>query len=344
MNRFLKALFHRLLAAKTAAAPLALSCLLLLTILAFSVKAEEANRVILDTDLSSDVDDAGAVAVLHALADKGQVQILAMAISSGDPWGGPCLDALNTTFKRPNIPIGVIKSTAVTHVSKYTQYIAEHYPHDYPVMRERPSAVDVYRKILAGQPAGSVTVVSIGYLSNLSELLGSGPDDYSLLDGKALVKEKVRQLICMGGEFPKGREWNIYQDAAAAANVVDHWPTPVIFSGFEIGNTIMTGQALKNAPDIHPLREAYRLYNKITNRQSWDQTAVLLAVHPNGVAYNYLNVSERGRVHIDNNGNNTWEPLKEGPHRFVVSTPKTKDLARIIDDLMLAASSSSVTP
>ena len=51
-------------------------------------------RLILDTDLSSDVDDVGAVALLHGLADQGKVQILAMQISSGDPWSVPCLDAL----------------------------------------------------------------------------------------------------------------------------------------------------------------------------------------------------------------------------------------------------------
>ncbi|MBU1567005.1 MAG: nucleoside hydrolase [Proteobacteria bacterium] len=337
MHRLLKIVSYLLLPAKAGVVPHVLLLLLLWIILVSPVKAQEANRVILDTDLSSDVDDVGAVAVLHGLADLGQIQILAMMISSGDPWSGPCLDSLNTSFRRPDIPIGVIKHKAVTHVSKYTEYIAEHYPNDSPADIEMPSATSLYRKVLAGQPAASVTIVSIGYLSNLSELLESGPDEYSTLDGKTLVMDKVNRLVCMGGEFPKGREWNIYQDADAAANVVSNWPTPVIFSGFEIGNKIMTGQALQKAAANHPLREAYRLYNNLTNRQSWDQTAVLLAVHPEGAAYKYLDVSEPGRVHIDSKGNNTWVTLKGGPHRFMISTPKTKDLTSVIDDLMLRA-------
>jgi purine nucleosidase len=337
MLRFLNYASRSLSLGKTPSAPHAILCFLLLIFYFTPVNAEDFNRLILDTDLSPDVDDAGAVAVLHTLADQGRVQILAMMISSGDPWSAPCLDALNTSFGRPNIPIGVNKFNAVTHVSKYTKYIAEHYPNTFSKNIEPPEALKLYRKILVSQPAGSVTVVSIGYLSNLSHLLESGPDEYSPLDGKTLVMEKVKRLICMGGEFPSGKEWNFYQDANAAANVVSHWPTPAIFCGFEIGNKIMTGHALQNAAENNPLRKAYLLYNNLANRQSWDQIAAFLAGYLDDTPYKYLDISERGVVQVDQKGNNTWEARKDGPHRFIIPTAKTKDLAHIIDDLMLGA-------
>lgn len=337
MNRSVKHASWSLLPVITLFTHHVLLCFLLLTFLVTPAKAEDSNRLIFDTDLSSDVDDAGAVAVLHALADQKKVQIQAMMVSSGDPWSGPCLDALNTRFGRPDIPIGVIESNAVTHVSKYTRYIAEHYPNDFSANIETPGALRLYRKILAAQPAGSITIVSVGYLSNLSRLLQSGPDEYSHLDGKALIMEKVKRLICMGGEFPKGREWNFYQDAKAAANVASHWPTPIIFCGFEIGSKVMTGQAMQNAAENHPLREAYRRYNNLANRQSWDQTTALLAIESDDIVSKYLDISEQGRVRVDQEGNNTWEAIKDGPHRFMISTTKTKDLARIIDDLMLSS-------
>lgn len=328
-----------------------ISLLLFLLFFIFSGTPAKAvdNPLILDTDLSSDVDDAGAVAVLHSLADQGKVQILAMMVSSGDPWSGPCLDALNTSFGRPDIPIGLIKHQAVTHVSRYTQHIAENYPHDFPAdSSKQQEAVTLYRKILANQSAHSVTVVSIGYLSNLSRLLESGPDEYSPLDGKKLVLEKVKRLICMGGNFPSGREWNIYQDAGAAAAVVSEWPTPVLFCGFEVGNNILTGKVLQKVADRHPLKEAYRLYNNIANRQSWDQMTVLLAANPENMTTGYVSsgeweVSAPGRVQIDQNGNNTWEARRDGRHRYILSTRKTKDLAQVIDDLMLDAASAGKT-
>src|SRR5688572_15365153 len=68
--------------------------------------AEPGVRVILDTDLGIDVDDAGALAVLHALADKGEVRILATVANVNDPYAPGALDAINTYYGRPNIPVG----------------------------------------------------------------------------------------------------------------------------------------------------------------------------------------------------------------------------------------------
>ena len=47
---------------------------------------ERGVRVILDTDLGIDVDDAGALAVLHALADRGEARILATVANVNDPY------------------------------------------------------------------------------------------------------------------------------------------------------------------------------------------------------------------------------------------------------------------
>ncbi|MCI5126449.1 MAG: hypothetical protein D3925_18710, partial [Candidatus Electrothrix sp. AR5] len=142
--------------------------------------SEGVPRLILDTDLSSDVDDVGAVALLHGLADQGKVQILAMQISSGDPWSVPCLDALNTWFGRPDIPIGMVKGKAVRHESKYTRAIAEEFPNKSRVgvdgYVDTPDAVALYRRILHEQPDHAVTLVTIGYLTNLANLLQSKTD------------------------------------------------------------------------------------------------------------------------------------------------------------------------
>lgn len=191
--------------------------------------SKEVPRLILDTDLSSDVDDVGAVALLHGLADQGKVEILAMQVSSGDPWSVPCLDALNTWFGRPDIPIGMVKGKAVRHESKYTRIISEGFPHNSGTSEDAldaPDAVEIYRRILHEQPDQTVTLVTIGYLTNLANLLQSEADEISPLNGVELVRQKVQRLVCMGGEYPSGREWNFYQDSAAAASVVEQWPTP----------------------------------------------------------------------------------------------------------------------
>ena len=42
-----------------------------------------------------------------------------------------------------------------------------------------PDALSVYRATLAAQPDGSVVICSVGALSNLEDLLRSGPDEHS---------------------------------------------------------------------------------------------------------------------------------------------------------------------
>ena len=67
-------------------------------------------NLILDTDLGPDYDDVGAMALMHALADSGQVKILATVSSNLDERVVPCIEVINTYFKRPDIPVGAPKS------------------------------------------------------------------------------------------------------------------------------------------------------------------------------------------------------------------------------------------
>jgi len=61
--------------------------LALTAVLALSARAGEPQpvRLIFDTGMMGDVDDMGTAAVLHALADRGEVEILAMGLSGKKP-------------------------------------------------------------------------------------------------------------------------------------------------------------------------------------------------------------------------------------------------------------------
>ena len=196
------------------------------------VRAEKPPLLILDTDLSSDVDDVGAVALLHGLANQGKAQILAMMISSGDPWSVPCLDAINTWYGRPDIPIGMIKGKSVSHESKYTRKIADTFPHTRTTGTEVPDAVQLYRRILAEQADQSVTLVTVGYLSNLHNLLLSKSDAVSPLDGNTLVRNKIKTLVCMGEAIQRAMSGIFFRMSLQPYMLSSTEPTPVIFNGF----------------------------------------------------------------------------------------------------------------
>ena len=302
--------------------------------------AQDPPLLILDTDISSDVDDVGAVAILHRLASQGHIRILAMMVSSGDPWSVPCLDAINTWYGRPDIPLGMVKGKAVTHKSKYTRKITKEFSHDSPSGKESPGAVALYRKILAQQADQSITLVTIGYLTNLRNLLLSAPDAASSLDGRALVGRKIKTLVCMGGEYPTGYEWNFYQDGAAAAYVVERWPSPVIFVGFESGRDIWTGIKLKKSRQPNPIRRSFELYNNFSGRPSWDQVAVYYAVQVANGWRTDLWSRVQGRNSVQLSGRNSWYSNEKDHacHSYILQQGDSGEIAQLLEQLMLPAS------
>ena len=63
--------------------------------------------VIYETDFTFDVDDVGALAVLHALADNGEAEILAVSYNEVQSRAADAIDAINTWYGRGDIPIGL---------------------------------------------------------------------------------------------------------------------------------------------------------------------------------------------------------------------------------------------
>jgi hypothetical protein len=293
--------------------------------------------IIFDTDIENDVDDVGAVAVLHALADRGEARILAMGVSVTHKWSAPCLDALNTYFGRPEIPIGVVKRKGVETGSKYAETIAREFPHDLRTPNDAPDAVTLYRRTLAAEPDGSVVLVSVGFLTNVARLLDSQADAASELSGIDLVRKKVKLWVAMAGHFPQGREWNVFQDTASSKRAIEGWPTPIIFSGFEIGDKIQTGAALKNIPAGSPVRRGYELFNGLQNRSSWDQTAVLYAVRGlDGGLKEFWEVHGPGTCEILEDGGNRWRDAPDVKHTYLVRKMPEAKVAEAIEALMVA--------
>jgi hypothetical protein len=80
----------------------------------FLVNAQGVPVIILDTDFAADVDDVGALAILNAMADSGEADILGVMISSGDYYALRAVDTINTYYGRPDIPIGATWDPAVS--------------------------------------------------------------------------------------------------------------------------------------------------------------------------------------------------------------------------------------
>ncbi len=300
---------------------------------------KEAVPIILDTDIAEDYDDVGAMGMLHALADRGEVRILATIASNTNELVGPTLSVINTYFGRPDIPIGAPKNSGVNRGTKlgWPDSLIAHYPHKYNSTDEVPDAVKTYREILSKQPDSSVTIVTIGFLTNMQNLLMSEPDSFSSLNGKELVSKKVKHWVAMAGKFPQGKEYNVMKDPSASEYAIDNWPTPIIFSGFEIGNRVLTGIRLINkGPKDSPVRMAYAISiskrpSDKNGRKSWDQTALLVAARGFDPYYSY----EKGKYITQPDGSNKWKDDPDGNHIRLVELMPPDSVAYVIESLMM---------
>lgn len=281
-----------------------------------------APRVIIDTDFGQWWDDVAALATAHAAADAGRVRLLGVVTDVANPWNAAGIDALNTWYGRPDLPVGV--PAAATEVPEaYSRMLAERWPH-----RGRPeNAVALYRRLLAAQPDHSVTIVGIGALTNLAELMRTD---------RALVARKVARTVVMGGEYPRAAapEWNFGLDLGATRRVVAGWPGPVVYDGFEIGAKVFVGNGVcATHPSDSPVRAVFDLLYGCGTAQrdgTWDPTAVHYAVF--GPAGSLRTAGAGGHNTVTADGLNSWQP---GGHRqrYLVLTDAAR-LTRQIDALV----------
>ncbi len=309
--------------------------------------------IIFDTDLGYDADDAGALAVLHALADEGEAEILATVSVVGDPQSAGALDVINTYYGRPDTPVGAYQGERWEYAhpywlepdTGYLEALVEEFESDIKGRTQAEGAVSLYREVLTAQADNSVTVVTVGFLQNLADLLRSPPDRHSPLSGRDLINRKVKKLVVMGGYYPPDLELTSFnlsdgpdRDGRTAQRVIETWPTEIVFSGSEIGSNIMTGSVLEESLPENPVARAYELYPGTNNhgeRASWDLTAVLYAVRPDAGLWQ---VRRDRHIEVSPDGTVTWRPGSVNPGRaFLVEKVAPERIEKMLDKLLARA-------
>ena len=78
--------------------------------------------------------------------------------------------------------------------------IAKEFPHRVKSAAEVAESVLVYRDVLEKQADHSVVIVTVGYLTNLKNLMQLPASD-GHASGLDLIQSKVERWVCMGGNF-----------------------------------------------------------------------------------------------------------------------------------------------
>jgi len=233
--------------------------------------------VIYETDMTLDVDDVGALAVLHGLQTEGKVTLLGVCYNEVHPLGPDAIDAINTYYHRGSIPIGIYrKKLADPDPSDYFTnecgFDVDNMAHD-PFDNIVADAVAVYKHLLKTQADNSVVIISVGFLNNLHDLLKDP-------EGFELVENKVKLLAIMGGLHNDGFNLSRHDLVDQSQYVIENWPGTLVTT--HVGGDMITGETLTSTtPSYNPVRRAFELeWHQGPNigRSSWDEVTVLYAV------------------------------------------------------------------
>lgn len=313
---------------KTVIALTAASCIFSACCNTTQSNTEEPIKIILETDIGNDVDDALALGLAYNYLNAGKIDLLAVCINKEGTAPGEFTDIMNTYYGHPEIPIGIIKEGAdcETDAVNYAKAVVDMKNEDGTPAFKRsiseygalPEAHKLYRKILAEQEDNSVVIVSVGFSTNLIKLLATEGDEFSPLGGKELVAKKVKRLITMAGDFenPDIHEYNVWKDIPAAKIIFEQWPTPVVTSPFELGiQTCYPATSIENdfAP-LNPIVEAYKSYLPMPyDRPMWDPTALMYAVE----GAEWFTVSPVGNITVTDEGSTLFCEDAQGDRQYI---------------------------
>ncbi len=313
-------------------------------------------KVIFDTDMYMDYDDVGALALLHTLADAGECEILGTISCTRDSMSVAAIEIINAYYGRTDLPVAcTARSGGVAGMNDLHKHFYARLVKDYKDWvrhansSDAPDAVRVYRRLLAGQEDGSVVICSVGFLTNIADLLMSKGDDISPLTGVELVAKKVKLWVAMACKYPRGKECNSKMDAASSRTAIEKCPVPILFSDFDYGIKVLSGRKVAETsyPTRNPVHDIFKRHlpsresvksgksgypaDQPLGHFSWDQTAVLAAVRGTGTYFD----TQRGTYKIvDDKGSNEWTPAANGPHARLVEKMPYGEVSRVIDDLI----------
>lgn len=250
---------------------------------------------------------------------------LATIADAGNRLSAPGIHALAVYYRHTEIPIGAneantpdsagCKSSNCNAGEWHVSWVAKFDPIKGDTRNNYQDCFALYRKTLAAQADHSVVIVGTGFATCLMQLLDSPADSYSRLTGAQLVKEKVKSLVIMGGDYPTGNEWNFVTDSANYFKLFSEWRSQngfprLYMSGFNLGLIACSGVPATGSIETNPIRNANVAIRRSVGANPicksaeqgpvWDQQAIMFgAWGPQHGGKVYFNISAGGTNEVD---------------------------------------------
>lgn len=252
--------------------------------------AEAAKKpiIIYDTDMDTDCDDVGALAILCEYVRAGRAELLGVVADAPVADAAPCCEAILRHYG-VDVPVGATYPNAypaerLATCHRHRALLAPARYYNRPLAErvgkcayDYPRADRLYRELLSRAEDGSVTVAVVGFPTALADLLADRED-------RALFARKVLCVVSMTNVgYPEQTAPNFNYDTEAVGTRAFLATCPVPIFASREGADIITGGHLTDAlPADHPLRLSYELYmeGERRGRASWDLVAALFALEP----------------------------------------------------------------
>ncbi len=298
-----------------------------------TAKNENVPNVIFDTDMGNDVDDVMALDMLLKYHDEGKINLMGIMNNRQAPSAVAYIDLYTSWCGHSKMPIGdVVNGTNPTPEKNSYAYKTWNKKEDGKLIfqtKRNPAkhvkgAVELYRELLSKADDGSVIIISVGFSTNLAQLMATGPDKHSILSGVELLKQKVKYFSIMAGNFVKQdyREYNVINDIPAAKELFENPPVPIVFTDFVLGKRVLyPGSSVENDfgwVKYHPYAEAYKVYLEMPyDRPTWDPIAALYVLEQDS---DFFSLSEAGTVKVTPKGCTEFTPKADGKCRYLICT------------------------
>ncbi|MUO79914.1 nucleoside hydrolase [Agrobacterium vitis] len=204
---------------------------------------EKSRKIIIDTDPGQD----DAAAIMLALASPDQLEVLGLTVVAGNV---PLLMTSRNArivcelSGRSDLPVyeGALKplerpQVTAEHVHGKTGLDGAEV--DEPLMPVQDQhAVDFIIDTIRREPAGTITLCTLGPQTNIALALQKAPD----------IAPRIRELVMMGGGFFEGgnitpaAEFNVYVDPQASRIVFDSG-IPIVMMPLDVTHQLLTTKA-----------------------------------------------------------------------------------------------------
>lgn len=303
-----------------------------LTVTVQDLTAAAPLDIVLDTDFTNDVDDAGALGIAIKAHIDGDCNLLAVISTSDCDSSAPAIRGILDHYGLTDVPVGAWQGPVVPtrYVESYTDEVRDRWnPGKHRT--DYLESTTLYRMIAAAATR-DFTIVTVGGLTGLSTFRQSAADVISADTGNTLITDNVAKCVIMGGNFPSGgTEYNLQRDSVSSEDIADNFPVPVFWHGAAVGNNVPCFPPISVDEFADPIRHAYKVEVGDGARPAWDPLAVLYAIY--GEETNFDLGGENGTTTIFGVAETSWAATA-GNDSYVIKIATPEALTAILNGIL----------